>query len=115
MPTVQFRGETVDCEAGATLRDVLLEAGLSVHNGPRLASCHGLGTCGTCAVAVEGDVDPPARRERARLSVPPHSPDAGLRLACQVTVENDLVVRKGGGFWGQHADAEPGSGGTDSD
>jgi hypothetical protein len=32
-----------------------------------------------------------------------------------VTVENDLVVRKGGGFWGQHADAEPGSGGTDSD
>jgi len=110
VPSVEFEaadGErtTVECAAGEPLRDVLLAAGLPVHNGPRLVSCHGHGTCGTCAVAVEGAVDPPepAGRERARLSVPPHDPDAGLRLACQVSVEGDLAVRKGGGFWGQHA------------
>ncbi len=119
MPTVEFEdatGErtTVECAAGATLRDALLAADLSVHNGPRLASCHGHGSCGTCAVAVEGRVEPPAPagRERVRLSVPPHDPGSGLRLACQVTVEDDLLVRKGSGFWGHHAtDGDTGAGG----
>ncbi len=108
MPTVEFEDATgertsVECTAGTTLRDALLAADLSVHNGPRPVSCHGYGSCGTCAVAVEGAVDPatPAGRERVRLSVPPHDPDTGLRLACQVTVDGDLLVRKGGGFWGQ--------------
>ncbi|MEF8886544.1 MAG: 2Fe-2S iron-sulfur cluster binding domain-containing protein [Haloarculaceae archaeon] len=108
MPTVEYedadgRRGTVECAAGETLRDALLAADLPVHNGPRLVSCHGHGTCGTCAVAVEGSVDPPEPegRERARLSVPPHAPDSGLRLACQVTVEDDCQVRKGTGFWGQ--------------
>lgn len=125
MPTVEFEdatGEraTVECAAGATLRAVLLAADLSVHNGPRLVSCHGHGSCGTCAVAVEGPVDPaaPAGRERVRLSVPPHDPDAGLRLACQVTVDGDLLVRKDEGFWGQHtteAGDEAGDGRPDRD
>jgi len=103
MPTVEYQGETVECEEGATLRDVLLDAGLSPHNGPTAVSCHGLATCGTCAVAIEGAVEPssPGRRERARLNFPPHSLDAGLRLACQVRVTDDIVVTKGDGFWGQ--------------
>jgi ferredoxin len=103
MPTVEFQGETVDCEAGQTLRDVLLDAGLSPHNGPTAVSCHGLATCGTCAVAIEGAVEPesPGRRERARLDFPPHSVASGLRLACRVRVTDDIVVRKGDGFWGQ--------------
>ena len=108
MPTVEFeaadgRQATLECAAGETLRDVLLAADLPVHNGPRPLSCHGHGSCGTCAVAVEGAVDPdaPAGRERVRLSVPPHSPDSGLRLACRVTVEGDCRVGKRTGFWGQ--------------
>jgi len=119
VPTVEFEdatGErtTVECAAGATLRDALLAADLPVHNGPRLVSCHGHGSCGTCAVGVEGPVDPPtpAGRERVRLSVPPHDPESGLRLACQVTVGGDLLVRKGGGVWGQHdPDGETGAAG----
>ncbi|MFC7134711.1 MULTISPECIES: 2Fe-2S iron-sulfur cluster binding domain-containing protein [Salinibaculum] len=105
MPTIEFQGETVECEAGATLRDVLLEAGLSPHNGPTAVSCHGHGTCGTCAVDIEGDVAEPSKRERRRLSFPPHDTDSGLRLACQVPVTADLVVTKHGGFWGQHVDS----------
>lgn len=109
MPTVEYRGETIECEAGAVLRDVLLDADLPVHNGPRAVSCHGLGSCGTCAVEIEvtgeGDLAAPSGRERARLSVPPHSLDGGLRLACQTRVTEDLRVAKHGGFWGQHVDA----------
>ncbi|MEF8853119.1 MAG: 2Fe-2S iron-sulfur cluster-binding protein [Haloarculaceae archaeon] len=109
MPTIEYRGETVECESGERLRDVLLGADLPVHNGPRAVSCHGLATCGTCAVEVEvagdGELPGPTRRERARMAVPPHSPDSGLRLACQVRVTADLVVEKRDGFWGQHVDA----------
>jgi len=102
MPTVQYRDVSVDCEPGATLRDLLLDAGLTVHNGPRALSCHGLGTCGTCAVAVSGDVSGPTLRERLRLRVPPHSPDTDLRLACQTDVLGDLSVEKRAGIWGHH-------------
>ncbi|MFB6173065.1 MAG: 2Fe-2S iron-sulfur cluster-binding protein [Halobacteriales archaeon] len=108
MPTVRFRGHEIDCEEGAVLRDVLLAAGETPHNGRADAlNCRGHGTCGTCAVAVEGAVSDMGARERHRLSVPPHDPDAGLRLACRATVEGDVTVRKHPGFWGQHVDREP--------
>jgi ferredoxin len=105
VPTVEFRDRTVDCERGAVLRDVLRDAGLSVHNGGAgTLNCRGHGSCGTCAVRVEGPTSDPTRRERLRLSVPPHDPGSGLRLACQTRVEGDLTVEKCPGFWGQHVD-----------
>ncbi len=107
MPTVTFRGEAIECERGAILRDVLAAAGLSPHNGrSNVANCRGHGSCGTCAVAVSGAVSDPTRRERMRLSVPPHDPDGGLRLSCQTRVDGDVTVEKHPGFWGQHTDRE---------
>lgn len=115
MPTVTFRGTKIDCETGATLRDVLLDAGLSPHNGAAGSlNCRGHGTCGTCAVKIQhvGESDPTSATrvsesgpvERARLSVPPHDPESGLRLACRTRVYDDIKVTKHGGFWGQHVD-----------
>ena len=102
MPTIEFRGREIECERGRVLRDVLLEADESPHNGrAALFNCRGHGTCGTCAVAVEGAVSEPTAAERRRLSFPPHDPDSGLRLSCQTRVEGDLEVRKYDGFWGQ--------------
>ena len=100
---------------GEILRTACLRRGLvSPHNGnARLINCRGLGTCGTCAVEIEGstaDVPPPiepAQRnnvENLRLQFPPHgSTDQSpkLRLACQVQVRGDVVVTKRAGFWGQ--------------
>ena len=105
MPTVSFRGTEIDCEEGAILRDVLLDAGESPHNGRAdLLNCRGHGSCGTCAVAVDGPVSEPTWRERRRLDFPPHDPDSGLRLACQCRVAGDLTVEKFDGFWGQHTE-----------
>ncbi len=107
MPVVRYRGREIECERGAVLRDVLREAGVAPHNGRSGAlNCRGHGTCGTCAVRIEPDdaVPSPSARERARLAAPPHDPDAGLRLACRVTVTDDLAVTKYPGFWGQHTD-----------
>lgn len=102
MPQVRFEGQLVECPSGTRLRDALRKAGLEPHNGEsRWFNCKGFGTCGTCAVAIEGVVPPAGARERARLAFPPHSPQSGLRLACQVRVESDLSVRKMEGFWGQ--------------
>ncbi len=103
MPTVRFRGREIECAEGRLLRDVLCEAGESPHNGRAdLLNCRGHGTCGTCAVSLEGTVTEPTSIERRRLSIPPHDPDAGLRLSCQTRVLGDVTVRKGDGFWGQH-------------
>jgi ferredoxin len=103
MPTVHYRDREIDCEAGAVLRDVLLEAGETPHNGASGSlNCRGHGSCGTCAVDVSGAVTDPTRRERLRLRVPPHDPDSGLRLACQTRVLGDIDVEKFSGFWGQH-------------
>lgn len=108
MPTVSFRDREIECEDGAVLRDVLLGADLSPHNGRAdTLNCAGHGTCGTCAVAITGEVSDPGRHERLRLSTPPHDGDAGLRLACQTRVEGDVTVEKYPGFWGQHADRSP--------
>lgn len=108
MLTVRFRGEEIECDRGDVLRDVLLEADVSPHNGnANRLNCRGHGSCGTCAVAVEGAVSDQSRRERARLSVPPHDLEDGLRLSCQTHVLGDLTVTKYPGFWGQHTDETP--------
>lgn len=107
VPTIHFRGEAVECEDGAVLRDALKDAGLTPHNGlADKLNCRGIATCGTCAVAVDGDVSEMTAQEKRRLSFPPHDLDSGLRLACQTRVHGDVVVEKGGGFWGQHVDDE---------
>ena len=81
---------------------------ISPHNGrARLINCRGLGTCGTCAVEINGTVEPLQRNsvESVRLSLPPHgSQSSKLRLACQVQVRGDVTVTKRTGFWGQYAD-----------
>lgn len=87
------------------LRDALKAAGETPHNGlSDTLNCRGMATCGTCAVAVDGDVSDPTPQEERRLSFPPHDADSGLRLACQTRVHGDVVVEKHDGFWGQHVD-----------
>lgn len=102
MPTVRYEGRAVECAEGENLKDVLRRAGLTPHNGlTKWVNCHGVGSCGTCAVAVTGSVSPPGLLERLRLAVPPHRRGSGLRLACKVRVLGDVDVVKHPGVWGQ--------------
>ncbi len=102
MPTLAFRGQVVECEGGERVRDVLLRSQLTPHNGgARFVNCRGLGTCGTCAVQIEGRVTPKTRVERWRLGFPPHHRATPLRLACQARVLGDLTLTKYEGFWGE--------------
>ncbi|HEY9599802.1 MAG TPA: 2Fe-2S iron-sulfur cluster-binding protein [Cyanophyceae cyanobacterium] len=102
MPKVIAQGKTFDCAAGSNLRQVLLEHDVELYNGnAKIINCMGIGTCGTCAVQVEGDVSEPNWKDKARRSLPPHSPTSNRRLACQTKVLGDVKVTKFEGFWGQ--------------
>lgn len=99
---VEFGDKRVACEYEDTLRDVLLDTpGMNPHNGlSGSLNCGGSGVCGTCAVRIKGRVGELTGREKRRLSLPPHSDEDGLRLACQTTVKGDVTVRKQEGFFG---------------
>lgn len=104
MPTITAQGKSIHCKSGENLRLVLLRNGIDLYNGnAAMINCRAIGTCGTCAVAIEGDVSPIEWREKARLSLPPHRSENDRRLACQVRVLGDVRVTKYAGFWGQDA------------
>jgi ferredoxin len=102
MPNVFVQGQTLSCDRGANLRQVLLKHNITLYNGKaEWINCRGIGSCGTCAVQIEGEVSAPNWRDRTRRSLPPHSPERSLRLACQTQVLGDISVTKFDGFWGQ--------------
>ena len=101
MPKIEFSGTVIQCEQGANLRQVLLKSNLPLYNGvAKFIHCRGLGTCGTCAVRIEGEVSTPTAIETWRLNFPPHKKGSGLRLACQCKVQGDLKIHKLAGLWG---------------
>lgn len=107
MPQVTAQGKTFECQQGSNLRKVLLENGVELYNGnAKIINCMGIGTCGTCAVAIEGAVSEANWKDRARRSLPPHSPTSNRRLACQTEVLGDIRVTKYEGFWGQGSQKE---------
>lgn len=106
MPVVSFADQVIECEPDANLRGVLLKANLPLYNGiARAIHCRGLGTCGTCAVEIDGPVSKATKVESWRLGFPPHRSDSGLRLACQCRVLGDVSVTKHDGMWGHKIDA----------
>ncbi len=102
MPIITAQGKTIECEIGQNLRRVLLKHDIDLYNGnASLINCRGIGSCGTCAVLIEGEVSEANWRDRTRRSIPPHNPNRDLRLACQAQVLGDIRVTKFDGFWGQ--------------
>lgn len=101
MAFVEFCGERIECPPGANLRVALLRARLPLYTAAaRAVHCRGRGTCGTCAVQIEGRASEPTPTELKRLARFPHEVEGGLRLACQVRVNGDLKVTKHAGFFG---------------
>ena len=102
MPTVTVQGKTFTCSQNANLRKVLLKQEITLHNGKsKIINCRGIGSCGTCAVEIIGEVASPNWKDKARRSLPPHNLAQNRRLACQTKVIGDIKVIKYDGFWGQ--------------
>ncbi|PSM16379.1 NADH:ubiquinone reductase (Na(+)-transporting) subunit F [Nitratireductor sp. StC3] len=83
---VRVNGEkTLHGRAGMKLLEILTDGGVPVP-----AACGGKGTCGQCRVTVEQGAGAPAPTEAAKLTR--REMREGVRLACQVSVRNDLDV-----------------------
>ncbi|KAG2435452.1 hypothetical protein HYH02_011952 [Chlamydomonas schloesseri] len=103
---IAFRGREIEVPRGSKLRTALLRAGLTPHSeGAVYINCRGIGSCGTCAVEIQGEVQPASwtTAEQLRLNIPPHSAPGNqrLRLACQVACAGDLRLTKYDKFWGE--------------
>jgi uncharacterized 2Fe-2S/4Fe-4S cluster protein (DUF4445 family) len=87
MPSVRVEpdGNSIQVARGDALLDAVARAGVIVE-----APCGGRGNCGKCLVRIiEGEA--PAS-ERCAEALSPERLAEGWRLACQIRVENDLVV-----------------------
>ncbi|MCP4036737.1 MAG: 2Fe-2S iron-sulfur cluster binding domain-containing protein, partial [bacterium] len=83
MPKIEFAGRIIECLEGANLRMVLIHARLPLYTTVAKAiHCRGNGSCGTCAVRVDGPVSEPTAAEQKRLRLRPRETLSGLRLAC---------------------------------
>ncbi len=86
--------KTVQAEPGSDLRKIAQGEDLNLYRHVfKLLNCRGKGLCGSCLVEIEsGDAGPlseiESKKLKSKLSDRPN-----IRLACQVTVDNDLVVK----------------------
>jgi ferredoxin len=102
VPIINYNGIHVECKKNENLRKVLIKNQLTPYNGfSEFVNCRGLGTCGTSAVHIIGEVSSKTKIEIVRLNFPPHKENQNLRLACQCKVLGDLTIKKYLGFWGQ--------------
>jgi ferredoxin len=101
MPVVTFHNEhrSIEVDAGANLREVMLRAGVTPYKGlDMLLNCRGHNLCGTCAVElVDGKGGSPRTQEdettlRGNFAVA-RVVDKNLRLSCQTTVTGDMTVK----------------------
>lgn len=97
MPTVTFftKGKTAQCPEGANLREVAMQCGVSVYNGPaKLLNCRGRGLCGTCRVSIEPlkGVSAPTEKELRHPIWGRPQVWANARLSCQTRVYGDIQV-----------------------
>ena len=84
--SVPQKNLSFDVKSGTNLMNALLEAGI-----PVASSCHGDGICSMCRMQVQGTVAPPTDFEASALKR--NKAQVGERLSCQVSVENDIVVK----------------------
>ena len=93
MLKIQFENQnrTIQVESGVNLREAAIQNKISVYPHIRkILNCRGRGLCTSCTVGiVSGKVDPKNDVENEKLA----GKNDNIRLACQLTVNDDLVIR----------------------
>ncbi|MBC8285525.1 MAG: (2Fe-2S)-binding protein [Nitrospinae bacterium] len=93
MLKVHFEKEnrTLEVEEGENLREAAIRNKLSIYpHVTKILNCRGRGLCTACTVQVlSGKIEPRNETETDKLGKKPDD----FRMACQVSVTGDIVVR----------------------
>jgi ferredoxin len=93
MLKVRFEKEnrTIEVKTGENLREAAIRNKFSIYpHITKILNCRGRGLCTTCTVQIlAGNPDPRNETETDKLGKKPDD----FRMACQMTVTGDLVVR----------------------
>ena len=85
MPELFFVNENkkINVDTGVNLRKASIDGEVGIYSNifKKLFNCRGNGMCGTCLVRIE------KKKLKKKLSEDPN-----LRLACQLTINNDLKI-----------------------
>lgn len=96
MLTVHFekQNRTIKVEPGSNLREAAIANKIGIYQHIfKLLNCRGRGLCSSCRVEiVSGNVAPRNEVEEKNLKKA-LTKNPNLRLACQIKVEDNLVVR----------------------
>lgn len=96
MPEVTFvkQKRTISVEHGENLREAAIRAKLSVYPHIfKILNCRGRGLCTSCTVEIDSDhLEPRNETENQQLKKKLKN-NPKLRLACQVKVTGDMVVK----------------------
>lgn len=92
--TFEKQNRTLRVEPGINLREAAIAAKLGIYaHIYKILNCRGRGLCSSCRVEiVSGQVAPRNDIENKNLARPLKK-HPNLRLACQITVEDNMVVR----------------------
>jgi ferredoxin len=87
----EVQNRTIQVESGTNLREAAINNKISIYpNIRKLLNCRGRGLCTSCKVKiVSGKVEPRNEVEQDKLK----NADPEVRLACQITVADNLVVK----------------------
>jgi ferredoxin len=67
MPKVLAQGKTIECFDKKSLRQTLVQNGIDLYNvNAKVINCREIGSCGTCAVQIEGEVSQVNWRDRTK-------------------------------------------------
>jgi len=85
---------TLKVEPGANLRETAIAAKLGIYAHIfKLLNCRGRGLCATCRVEIVSGQVPERNEVENKNLAKALKKNPNLRLACQITVEDNLVVR----------------------
>jgi len=96
MPELFFVNENkkFNLDTGVNLRKASIDGDVGIYSNifKKLFNCRGKGMCGTCLVRIESDELESLNEVEKKKLKNKLLEDPNLRLACQLTINNDLKI-----------------------
>ena len=96
MPALFFVNENkkFNVDTGVNLRKASIDGDVGIYSNifKKLFNCRGKGMCGTCLVRIESDELESLNEVEKKKLKKKLLEDPNLRLACQLTIDNDLKI-----------------------